>query len=422
MKPVKKLLEYKNVQILLLLCASWALFNLVFFLGTNPTQLIDAAFQSLFIYVWNTVKNIPLRDFLVFGFLTGLSGFLVYVPNIILLFFFSHLLFETGLSLKAARILDPLLRAWGLNGNSFSPLLFGFGCSVNALHSAQSISNRKNRLLTMLISPFMSCGSKHGVYMLLISVVFPVSQAGTVLFGLYLFGIGFSMVSTLLYRRLLKIKKDDTAEEVANPSLRIPRLSTILKKTLFDGWIFVSRAGSVIVGASLVIWALSYWPGISQEKYDALALHAQETGQQIPSRITLSFHTSYFAKFGQFIEPLFRPLGQNWKNSAALLSSLTGRGVIVSTLITAYGIEYSPQGKKTLVHALSADKTFSKLSACALMLFVLLCGGCLASVTMFFHETKSIFLTTLFVMYPLLMEWILSTVFYQAGRLIIGAL
>ena len=419
MNTFHAIIKSKTFKTVLFLALTWVFFNCIFFLGTHPTKLINSFFQFLFVKVWHNVSNIPVRDFLVFGFLTGLGGFLVYVPNILLLFLFSHILFETGLTVKAARLIDPLFRPFGLNGYSFPPLLFGFGCSVNALHSAQNIDNKDNRLLTMLITPFMSCGSKFVVYILLISVVFPGKEAGTVLFGLYTLGIVLALISAFAFRAILKFKKDDTHEEIPDSPLQKPDILRILKKTGKDGWIFCKKAGSVIVIASMVIWAFSYWPGISPDKYREILKEAHKIGQPVPSRITLSFHTSYAATFGRFIEPVFEPLGQDWKNSVALVSSLAGRTIIISSLVTMYGIEYGPEQEKTLAKALQTDESFSKLSALALMLFVLLCGSCLASVTMFFHATKSIGLTALFVIYPIIIAWIVSVLFYQIGKFMI---
>lgn len=420
MNTFQIILKSKVFKILLFLILSWVFFNCIFFLGTHPTRLINSFFQFLFLKVWHNVSIIMLRDFLVFGLLTGIGGFLVYVPNIMLLFFFSHLLFETGLTAKAARLIDPLFRLFGLNGYSFPPLLFGFGCSVNALHSAQDIDNKDNRLLTMLIAPFMSCGSKFAVYVLLISVVFSGKEAGSVLFGLYTIGILLALISALVFRTILKIKKDDTHEEIKDSPLKKPDIMRILKDTGKDGWLFCKKAGTVIVIASIIIWALSYWPGMPQDKYNELVAYSKKTGQSIPSKITYSFHMSYLAEFGRLIEPVFKPMGQDWKNSVALVSSLAGKGIIISSLVTMYGIEYSPEHEKTLSRALQADKNFSKLCALALMLFVLLCGSCLASVTMFLHETKSIGLTALFVIYPIIVAWIVSVLFYQIGKLIVS--
>lgn len=412
-------LKNKYVQFLLFLLATWFLFTAIFFLGTNPTKLIDWAFQKLFLYLWNTVDIIVLRDFLVFGLFTGIAGFLVYVPNIMLLFLFSHILFESGLTVKAARALDPFFRIFGLNGYSFPSLLFGFGCSVNALHSAENIKNKDNKLLTMLIAPFMSCGAKFAVYVLLISIVFGTKWAGTVMLVLYLIGITFALMSALIFRMFFKIKKDDTVVHLPDVPLKKVDFKRVGIHTLRDGWFFCKRAGTVIVVTSILIWASSYWPGISVEKYNEIKKQAEISGQPIPSRITYSFHMSALAKFGRIIEPVFRPMGQDWKNSVAIVSSLAGRGIIISTLITIYGIEYTPQGRKTLAHALQADEIFSKLSAMALMLFVLLCGSCLASITMFLNHTKSWFLTGIFVIYPIISAWVISVIFYQIGRIIV---
>jgi ferrous iron transport protein B len=390
--------------------------------------LINIAFQKLFLLTWHNVNNTLLRDFLVYGFLTGLSGFLVYVPNILLLFLISHLLFQTGLTARAARIVDPLFRVFGLNGYSFPPLLFGFGCSVNALHSAHNIENRKNRLLTMLIAPFMSCGSKFHVYLLLISVIFNPKVAGTVLFCLYVGGICFSLFSVLIFQKLLKIKRSETIEELPGSTFKKPDMLAIIKKTLWDGWIFLKKAGTIIVLASMVIWFFSYIkagdikPYISQAEYNEILKNARENDESVPPRVTINLYKSYIAKLGQFIEPVFKPIGQDWKSSVSLLSSFAGRGIIISSLVTLYGIEYSPEHHKTLTVALKTDESFSTLSALSLMIFVLLCGSCLASIAMFYHETNSVRLTGLFIIYPIIAAWMVCFVFFQVSKVIIGVL
>lgn len=413
-------------QIILLLAISWFLFNCIFFLGTHPTKLINIGFQKLFLLVWNNVEQVFLRDFLVYGFLTGLSGFLVYVPNILLLFLVSHILFYSGLTAKAAKIVDPLFRFFGLNGYSFPPLLFGFGCSVNALHSAHNIENRKNRLLTMLIAPFMSCGSKFHVYLLLISVIFNPQIAGTVLFCLYVGGICFSLCSALIFQKLLRIKKSDTHEELPESTFEKPDMGIVLKRTLWDGWIFLKKAGTVIVVASMLIWLFSYLkagdvkPFLSQAEYNEALKSARENNKPIAPRITYNLYESYIAKLGEVIEPVFKPIGQDWKSSVSLLTSFAGRGIIISSLVTLYGIEYSPEQDKTLTVALKMDKSFSTLSALTLMIFVLLCGSCLASIAMFYHETNSVGLTSLFVLYPIVAAWIVCLIFFQVGRVMLG--
>ncbi|MCU0609792.1 MAG: hypothetical protein MUF22_08515 [Chitinispirillaceae bacterium] len=419
MKP-NLLLRNRVIQALLFLAATWLVFNAIFFLGTHPSRWVDLFFQKISAIVWKTVSHTTIRDFLVYGLITGVGGFLVYVPNIVLMFFFSRLFFDTGISRLAARMVQPLFRRAGLDGTSFQPLLFGFGCSVNAIQGATGITNKKNRLLTMLIAPFMSCGSKFGVYVLLISFVFPPALAGTVLMGLYLLGVLFGVASAFVFRAILRINKEELFEELLPATVTHPNLSRVLRQTVLDGWVFCKKAGSLIVAASLVIWALSYWPGVSESRYLELQGQAAHTGQQIPSRMTLSYHASYAAAIGEFIEPVFSPLGQNWKNSVALLTSVAGRTTIISTLITLYGIDHAPDSRETLVHALAADPEFSRLAGLAMMVFVLLCGSCLASIMMFLHETKSVALTALFTIYPVIGAWIAATLVYSAGSFVLA--
>jgi len=412
----KAIVQSRIAKTILLLIATWVLFNCIFFLGTNPSQWIDTLFQWLMRIVWNNVGTTTARDFLIFGFLTGVGGFLVYVPNIMLLFLFSHILHDTGISPRVARFVSPIFRFFGLNGESFQPMLFGFGCSVTAIHGAHYIQSPKNRLVTMLIAPFMSCGSKFGVYVLLISFVFTPRLAGTVMFALYLLGVFVAFISSFAFRAILRIGKETVFDEPEPTLLKKPDVLRIIKQTMIDGWEFCKKAGSVIVVAATIIWALSYWPGISQDKYKELEAYAQQTNQPIPSRYTLSYHSSYAARIGQFLEPAFKPLGQNWKNSIALVTSIAGRSTIISTLLTLYGIDYAPGSKDILTHALSADPDFSKLAGFAMMIFVLLCGSCLASIMMFYHETKSYLYTALFILYPIIVAWTASSLFYTLGR------
>ncbi|MBN1129282.1 MAG: ferrous iron transporter B [Chitinispirillaceae bacterium] len=417
MNMAAKILINRVIHAGLFLAATWLLFNVIFFLGTHPSHWLDILFQWLAGIVWRAVTHTTVRDFLIYGLITGVGGFLVYVPNIVLLFLFSHLLFDTGFSALAARMVRPLFRLAGLDGSSFQPLLFGFGCSVTAIHGAGFIKNERNRLLTMLISNFMSCGSKFGVYVLLISFIFGPSLAGTVLFGLYVLGIAFAVASSFVFRALLGIKKEELFEEPLPVRLKRPDLPRICRQTVIEGWNFCKKAGSIIVIASLVIWALSYWPGVSEHHYGELQEKARLSGQELPSRAALSYHASYAAAIGRFIEPAFRPLGQNWKTSIALVTGVAGRTTIISTLLTLYGIEYSPDSRETLTHAFAADPDFSRPAAFAMMIFVLLCGSCLASVMMFFDTTKSFALTGLFLLYPVALAWLAAAGVFSLGSL-----
>ncbi|MFC1586450.1 nucleoside recognition domain-containing protein, partial [Fibrobacterota bacterium] len=290
------------LEVTVLLLAAWLLFKTAFFLGTHPTRLIGSLFQLMTNLVWTQVSHVDFRNFLVFGFLAGLGGFVVYLPNIMILFFFSHVLKDSGLINRAAGMVHPLFKRFGLSGSSFQPMLFGFGCTVATIHSSRNIGDRRTRYLTLLVTPFLSCGAKFGVYILLISALFTPGEAGTVLFILYFLGIAFSLLSASILNRFMAGDRAQGDVPEKEP-LRFPGLLRTGLDTLKDGWIFLKTAGSVIVMASIIIWALSYWPGISAKDYQTLREYAHESGQAIPSRSTLSIHHSYAAGLGRFVEP-----------------------------------------------------------------------------------------------------------------------
>lgn len=400
-------------QAVLFLLGIYLLFNLVFFLGTTPTKAIDLLFQKLITWTWTSVKHEGWRDFLVYGVMTAVGGFLVYVPNIVLMFLFSNLFQYSGVTTWAAKFMDPFFRKFGLNGYSFPPLLFGFGCSVNAIQSAGDIKQEKKKLITMLMAPFMSCGAKFAVYMMLISVVFPMHAAGTVLFVLYTIGILFSLITATIFRFIFKVKSEAEPTAFLNESIKKPDMKAVFAKTWKDIQAFMLKAGSVIVGVSLIIWALSTFPGVSPEQYETMVAQAEAANSPIPSRMTLSYHTSYIKQIGVVVEPIFKPMGQDWKSGIALMNSFVGNGVVISTLVTLYGIEFSSESPHILAEALKADPGFTTASAITMMLFVLLSGSCLASIAMFYNDRKSIGLTALFSFYPFVSAYFICVVFYQ---------
>jgi ferrous iron transport protein B len=272
----------------------------------------------------------------------------------------------------------------------------------------------------MLMAPFLSCGAKFGVYILLISALFAPGEAGTVLFLLYILGLAMSVLTAFLLKRWGGLSVQQTSPPEASVVVRFPPLAETVFQTLRDGWVFLKSAGTVIVLASIVVWALTYWPGISKKEYDILKAYADQTGQVLPSRSSLSIHHSYAQKLGRLFEPVFRPLGQDWKSSVALLGGLTGKEVVVSTFITLYGMDHGPGSKKTLGQVIREEGSFTRLSAGSLMIFVLLSGSCLASMAMLFRHTRSYRQLLFFVCYPIAVAWIVSTLFYQVGRLFTG--
>lgn len=399
------------------LAGLWVLFNLAFLMGTHPIRLIGSAFQWLTNLTWAHVSHELLRDFLVFGVIAGAGGFAVYVPNILLLFFASHLIRESNLHWRAAALFDPLLRPFGLRGESCVPMLFGFGCTVNAIHDARGIRSRRVQLVTMLVAPFMSCGAKFGVYILLVSALFTASARGTVLWILYLSGLTGGLLSALVLNRVLR-EPPGQAPDMPFEPVRRPRVGVAAKHALLDGWGFVRTAGLVIVAATVVLWAASSVPGVPADRYAEAAELARAQGTTLPARHTLSLYNSALARFGRLVQPAFAPLGFDWRATVAVVGGLTGRGVVISMLHTFFGMQGSPHETNSLASVLRETGMFTSVSAWSFMVFILLSGGCLAAVTMFFRHTRSVRLTAVFVVYPLCVAWLAALVVYQAGRLL----
>jgi len=360
-----------------------------------------------------------LREFLVFGLITAVGGFFVYIPNILILFLASALIRGSGLSSRVAVLIDPVLRPFGLRGDSCVPLLFGFGCTVNALYDARAIGSRRLQYTTMLVAPFMSCGAKFGVYVLLVSAVFTPALRGTVFMLLYVGGIVVALISAFILQRVTP--RDETAPPAGAPAevlLRRPSLRKATQEALGEGWVFIRKAGTVIVVASLLVWAASSLPRIPLQQYEAVRSEARQAGVAIPSHQTLTLYNSYLARAGRTLKPLFVPLGFDWRATVAVVSGLTGRGVVISTLNAMFGMHGSPNADDALAGALRQSGLFTPLSAWSFMVFVLLSGGCLAAITMFFRHTRSPALTALFVGYPVAVAWLAAFAVYQSGKLL----
>ncbi len=410
---------HRTLELTAVPAGMWLLFTIAFMLGTHPTAWVGTGFQVLAQFTWQHVSTDFVRDFLVFGLITALGGFFVYVPNILLLFFASALIRDAGLHTRVAALLDPVLTPFGLGGQSCLPLLFGFGCTVNALYDARGIDSRKLRLTTMLIAPFMSCGAKFGVYVVLATALFRPAVRGTVFFALYAAGIAGGLVSSLILHRFVAVDRPDSeqAESPMPGALRRPSVRKALGRALGDGWRFVRTAGSVIVAVSLLLWAASSLPAIPRERYEAVRTEAQQAGESIPGRHTVTLYNSYLARAGRAIEPVFAPLGFDWRATIAVLGGLSGRGVIISTLNAVFGMHGAPRDDDGLAGVIRRSGLFTTASAWSFMVFVLLSGGCLAAITVFFDHTRSLGLTAVFVAYPAVLAWLGAFAVYQTGRL-----
>lgn len=376
----------------------WIMFQTTFTLGTYPQEWLESGVAWLGNFVSQLVPDGIFRDLLVDGIITGVGGVLVFLPNILIMFLFISLLEDSGYMARAAFIMDRLMHRMGLHGKSFIPYLIGFGCSVPAVMATRTLENKKDRLLTMLTIPFMSCSARLPVYLLLVSAFFSKYQ-GLILLGVYMIGVLVAVVTAaVLNKTLFKNETDQFVMEL--PPYRIPTV----RNTLIHMWeksvMYLKKMGTVILFASIVIWALCYFP------HNENATNAEQ------------MEASYMGQIGHAIEPAIEPLGFDWKMGVGLLSGLPAKEIIVSSL----GILYEDSNDSSLNIALRqqfdaiGSPHLSLLRAFSYILFVLLYFPCIATLVAIGREAGwrwSVFA----LIYTTSVAWLLSFAVWQIGNL-----
>ncbi len=444
-----KLLSYP-----IFLFAMWLTFESTFYIGNYPMQWIQYGVNALGELFTRILPPNAFRDLIVDGIIGGVGGVIVFLPNILILFFFITIMEASGYMARVAFIVDKLMHKIGLHGKSFVPMLMGFGCNVPAIMATRTIENKNDRLVTMLIIPFMSCSARYPVYILIISAFFP-SYQGTILFGIYLFGIFLAGVMAWIFKKTL-FKANTIPFVMELPPYRMPRFSSVLKQTWFKGEMYLKKMGTVILLASLIIWALGYFP--LGKKYEAAykqqitqvneKVYAQlkkdhltpeqikrlETKRQkeidlLKDQLAMKKQeNSYIGRIGHFIEPAIRPLGFDWKMGVSLVAGGAAKEVVVSTMGVLYPPSSAAGENESLAQRLreqvytsgphKGEKVFTPLVAMAFLLFILIYFPCVAVVAAIKNETGqwkwSLFLAT----YTTTLAWIVAFIVYQGGRLL----
>jgi ferrous iron transport protein B len=387
----------------ILLAVLFLLFQSVFWMAKFPMDGIEWIFTNLTTYLNEHLPAAWWQDLLVNGIIAGLGGIVVFVPQIMILFGIITLLEDTGYMARISFLSDKLMRKVGLNGKSVMPMISGFACAVPAIMSARNIENKKERLLTILVTPFMSCSARLPVYTILISLVIDekmyfgfLSLQGLVMMGLYLLGIVMALLASFVLRLFIKIK-EKSYFILELPVYRAPRWGNIGMTMLQKAKIFVSDAGRVIMIISIALWFLSsYGP---TNKMDVLQKNYEASVQANPSNKTLlekQYHTdklanSYAGILGQKIEPVIAPLGYDWKIGIALVTSFAAREVFVGTMATLYSVEEDDNTslREKLQAAVRPDGTpvYSLAAALSLMIFYVLAMQCMSTLAIVKRET-----------------------------------
>ena len=302
-------------------------FQATFYLGSFPMEWIETGVDMFSSWLRNLIAPGIFRDLLVDGIIGGVGGVLVFLPNILILYFFLSLLESTGYMARAAFLMDKIMHFIGLHGRSFIPLVMGFGCNVPAIMATRTIENKNARMVTILISPLMSCSARMPIYLLFAGAFF-ANNAGTVLFLLYFIGIILAALMAKIFKKFL-FSKEETPFVMELPPYRLPSAKNILKETWDRGVQYLKKIGTTILLGSIIIWALSYFPMYDGKNYEELSV--MERGIQKEN--------SYLGKMGKAIQPVFEPLGFDWRSCVALVTGVAAKEVVISTLGVLYESE-----------------------------------------------------------------------------------
>lgn len=430
---IDKILTHKYIGLPIFLFFMWLLFNMVFTLGAYPQGLIEDAISLFSNQVRILIPAGELNDLIVDGIIGGVGGVIVFLPNILLLFFGIAILEGTGYMARAAFLMDRVMCLVGLHGKSFIPLLLGFGCTVPAIMGTRTLENKHDRFVTMLVSPFMSCSARLPVYTLLIGAFFSDNIAGSILFLIYIAGVLIAILLAKLFRKTLFPGKTE-AFLMEMPPYRMPTYKSILLQMWERAVLYIKKAGTIILASSILIWFLTNNPtelNFSQN-YDQniqnltlqleqisdtsqRELLAQEINKLEQQQHAEAIAQSYAGQIGKFVEPVIAPLGFNWKIGVALLSAFSAKEVLVSTLGTIYSVGNIENDSQTLALALQADPTLSPLVSLSLIFFVLLYTPCMATLAIIYRETASWKWPLFTATYSLLLAWFVSFLIFQLG-------
>jgi ferrous iron transport protein B len=406
-KKIDRLVLDKFLGYPIFLLFMFVMFECTFVLGSYPQAWIEAGVGGLAGWIENLMVSGPLKDLIVDGIIGGVGGVIVFLPNILILYFFISFMEDSGYMARAAFIMDKLMHKMGLHGKSFIPMIMGFGCSVPAILSARTIENRNSRMITMLVTPLMSCSARLPVYLLLAGAFFP-QHAGLVLFGLYLLGITLAVVVARLLKRFF-FHKEDMPFVMELPPYRVPTLKSILRHMWDKGAQYLKKMGTVILVAAILIWFLGYFP--QNEEFN-------RTGSET-NRIEQQEH-SYIGQLGKFVAPVLAPLGFDWKISVAVVTGITAKEVVVGTL----GVLYTGKEEDVaLSDRLKADTysdgspVFNGAVALSLMVFVLLYFPCIATIVAIKNESGSWKWGILTIVYTIALAWVMSFLVYHLALL-----
>ena len=406
---IDRVLSHKYFGFPIFFLLLYVMFETTFSLGQYPMDWIEWLVGWLGDKVSMNMPEGPLKAMLVDGVIGGVGSVIVFLPQILILYFFISLMEDSGYMARAAFIMDKLMHKMGLHGKSFIPLIMGFGCNVPAVMATRTIESRRSRIITMMILPFMSCSARLPIYIMIAGTFFSLQYRSWVLLSLYAIGIAMSVIISKIFSSLV-IKGEDTPFVMELPPYRWPTPKAIWRHTWEKGKEYLKKMGGIILVASIIVWALEYFPHNE-------ALTQQQQQEQ-----------SYLGRMGKTIEPVFTPQGFNWKLDVSLLAGVGAKEIVASTIGVLYSGDdsfadedsFSDDNERyTRLRQLMLSEGITPLAAYAYLIFILLYFPCVATIAAIKNETGSWRWATFAACYTTVIAWIASALVYQIGSLLI---
>lgn len=439
-EKIDSILTDKYLGFLLFNCILFLMFFATFKLGSYPTSWIDTGISAFGNFVSGAMPDGMLKDLLVNGIINGAGSVLVFLPNILILFFFIAILEGTGYMARAAYIMDKIMHRFGLHGRSFIPLVMGFGCNVPAILATRSLRNRGDRILTMLIIPFMSCSARLPVYILIISAFFEKYQA-LYLIGIYFIGIIFAFITAQILNKTV-FKNKETPFVMELPTYRLPTFRNIVYHMWDKTQHYLKKIGTVVLIGVIIIWALGYFPRDTENSKQFLTeietinndknigdVEKNDRVAKIKTQIESErLVNSYLGRLGKGIQPIMQPLGFDWKMSISLLAGLPAKEIIVSTMGVLYqsndsestvNLQQKLKNERHLFGKLKGQKVFITPSILSFLIFILLYFPCLGVVAAIKSESGSWKWAAFTVVYTTSIAWVMAFIVYNVSSLII---
>lgn len=433
---IDRILTNRLLGLPILLFFMYLLFQTTFILGEYPKSWIEAGVAFIADIMGHILPNGFIKDLLIDGVINGVGGVIVFLPNIVILFMGISLLEDTGYMARAAFLMDRVMHLLGLHGKSFIPFVMGFGCNVSAIMAARTLESKRDRILTILLNPLMSCSARLPVYVLIAGTFFP-KHAGNIIFGIYLLGVGLAVLMGRIFSKTL-FKGEATPFVMELPPYRMPTLKGLLLHAWDKAKVYLQKMGGVVLIFSVIIWFLGAYPKdvplsmnydaqktelqqkmdaetASNEELEAIKTQLIELEQKEASE---RLGASYIGRIGQVIEPVIRPLGFDWKLGVSLLTGFVAKEVVVSTMGVLYQAKGTNEEDTSGLQAALKKSGITPVTALAFMAFVLIYVPCMVTIITIWRETGSVGWAGFAVGYLIVLAWILAFIIQKVGSVI----